>query len=94
MTLYKIYYLVMNLDKIEKANVGELKEHFSSYVTKAEKGKTIMVCRRNQPVAALTPAKTAPAENRTRLGSAKGSVVVNCDLTEPAIPEKDWDVRK
>lgn len=77
------YYQVMNLDKSEKANIGQVKEQFSAYVTKAEKGADILICRRNRPVVQMTQAKQSPAVNRTRLGSAKGSVLVKGDLTEP-----------
>jgi antitoxin (DNA-binding transcriptional repressor) of toxin-antitoxin stability system len=81
----------MNMDKSEKANIGQFREQISAYVTKAEKGERVIVCRRNQPIAELAPVGKASAKNRTRLGSAKGSVVVRCDLTAPAIPAKDWD---
>ncbi len=76
----------------EKVNVGYVKERFSAYVTKAEKGKSILVCRRNRPVAALVPASEPDVRNRTKLGSARGSVKVKGDLTEPAISDKDWNL--
>ena len=81
----------MNLDKSEKVNIGQVKEQLSAYVTKVEKGEIIVVCRRNKPVAEIVPMTRTPTKNRTRLGSALGSVVVKCDLTEPAIPAKDWN---
>jgi antitoxin (DNA-binding transcriptional repressor) of toxin-antitoxin stability system len=83
--------MVMNKDKSETPNIGYVKEHFSTYVTKAEKGGKTLICRRNQPVAELGPVATGPTENRTRLGSARGSVAAKVDLTQPAIPEKDWN---
>jgi len=83
----------MNLDNPEKANIGQVKEQLSAYVTRAEKkGKSVLICRRNRPVAELIPANRTPVRNRTRLGSAPGSVVVKCDLTEPALPVTDWDM--
>ena len=78
--------------RIEKANIAQVKERLSAYVAMAEKGKTVLVCRRNQPVAELVGVESSDLPNRTRLGSAKGSVVVDCDLTEPAVPASDWDV--
>ena len=84
-------YMTMKAAKIEKANIGAVKEHFSAYVTLAERGTTIHVCRRNRPVAELVRLENGTAKNRTRLGSDPGSVTVKCDLTAPAIPEKDWD---
>lgn len=38
------------------------------------------------------PVKHAPESNRTRLGLARGSVDVKCDLTEPAMDVMDWEV--
>lgn len=84
-------YIVMNESNIEKANIGQVKERLSAYITMAEQGKTIQVCRRNQPVAEIVRVEGRASGNRTRLGSAEGSVVVKCDLTAPAIDEKDWE---
>ena len=53
---------------------------------------TLVICRHNRPVARIIALpEDAPAPNRTRLGSAKGSVSVKCDLTAPALPETDWE---
>jgi prevent-host-death family protein len=76
----------------ENANVGTVKEHFSAYVAKAERGEPTTICRRNRPVAELVPVAPTPEANRTRVGSARGSVVVHCDLTEPAMGSSDWDM--
>jgi antitoxin (DNA-binding transcriptional repressor) of toxin-antitoxin stability system len=77
--------------KIEKANIARVKERLSAYVTMAEQGKTVLVCRRNKPVAQIVGTKGASVPNRTKLGSAQGSVLVKCDLTDPAIDETDWN---
>lgn len=83
--------MVMKMYKTEKVNLAMVKEHLSAYVTMAERGETVVVCRRNKPVAKLVGTEDPPARNRTRLGSAPGSVVVKCDLTAPAMDAKDWD---
>lgn len=88
---YQANNLSMKSSKTEKANIGMVKEHFSAYVALVERGTTIQVCRRNRPVAELVRLEERAARNLTRLGSAPGSVVAKCDLTQPAIPEKDWD---
>jgi len=80
----------MNEYNIEKANIAQVKESLSAYVTMAEQGKTVVVCRRNKPVAELVAVEAAARPNRTRLGSARGSVVVKCDLTAPALDEDEW----
>lgn len=82
----------MKCTDAEKANVGVVKEHFSAYVTKAERGEPTTICRRNRPVAELVPVTRIPGANRTHVGSARGSVVVHCDLTEPAISSSDWNM--
>jgi antitoxin (DNA-binding transcriptional repressor) of toxin-antitoxin stability system len=84
----------MKATKIEKANIGMVKEHFSAYVTLVEQGTTVQVCRRNRPVAELVPLEEGNIRNRTRLGSDPGSVISKCDLTAPAIPETEWDMLK
>jgi len=84
--------MTMKYESKEKANVGMVKEHFSAYVTKAERGESTIVCRRNRPVAEIVPVKRGPESNRTRLGSARGSVVVKCDLSAPAIDGAEWDM--
>ena len=87
---YMTKCMVMNLSNIEKANIGMVKERLSAYVAMAERGKTVLVCRRNRPVARLTGAEDGPVRNRTRLDSAPGSVTLHCELTEPAMSEADW----
>jgi prevent-host-death family protein len=82
----------MSESKTESANVGQVKEHLSAYLAQVEQGTKVVVCRRNRPVAEIVPAANAPRENRTRLGSATGSVVVKCDLTAPAMDQGDWDM--
>jgi len=84
----------MKKSEVEKANIAQVKEHLSAYVTMAQQGKTVVVCRRNKPVAELIPAGDAATPNRTQSGSAPGSVVVKCDLTAPIISESDWSMLK
>jgi len=80
--------------KIEHANVAQVKERLSAYVAMAEQGKRVVVCRHNKPVAELVRIQGVESANRTRLGSARGSVIVKCDLTEPAMAEGDWGMLK
>ena len=87
-----VYITSMYKDSIDKVNVGMVKEHLSAYVARVEQGERIMLCRRNTPVAELVPVKSAPVKNRTRPGSAKGSVKIKCDLTEPAMGESGWEM--
>lgn len=82
----------MNYSNASNVNVAKVKEHLSAYLTRVENGETIVICRHNRPVARIIALpEDAPVANRTRLGSAKGSVSVKCDLTAPALPETDWE---
>ena len=74
---------------------SEFRKNASSYLDLVEKGEEVVVCRRNVPVARLEPVKTRPGKvNRSTLGSMKGTVQILSDLTEPFIPENEWDMLK
>ena len=45
-------------------NVNEIKTHFSSCLAKVSKGETIIVCKRNVPIAEIKP--IAPRPNKKR----------------------------
>ena len=76
---------------MKTANVAEVKEHLAAYLTAAERGGEVVVCRRNRPIARLVPVVTpAPVTRRTRLGSDRGSVTVRRGrLTDP-LPASAW----
>ena len=76
---------------MKTANLAEVKEHLAAYVTAAEHGEEVVVCRRNRPAARLLPAVPPKAGgNRTRLGSDRGSVrVLRGRLTDP-LPPSVW----
>ena len=86
------YIMDMYKDSTDKVNVAMVKEHLSAYVARVEQGERIMVCRRNTPVADLIPIKARTVKNRTCLGSAKDSVKIKCDLTEPVMSESAWEM--
>ena len=76
-------------------NVADAKTHFSSIVDEVEEGETIVICRRNIPVAKILPhsSKGPGKRHRTKIGWAKGSgVIIHGDLTESAIPPSEWDM--
>ena len=76
---------------MKTANIAELKNHLSDYLRLVENGEAVEVSKRNVPFARIVPLPGKPA-NKTRLGALKGSVTINGDLTDPAIPENDWDM--
>jgi prevent-host-death family protein len=75
------------------ANIAELKNHLSEYLRIVEKGEQVEIAKRNIPFAVISP---LPKErrNKTKLGSARGSVQVLCDLTQPAMDDDEWEMLK
>jgi prevent-host-death family protein len=73
-----------------KLNIHEAKTHLSHYLEEVEQGETIILCRRNQPVAEIRPLPGHRQKKRP-IGLAKGifSVPVSffdelpVDLTAP-----------
>jgi prevent-host-death family protein len=78
-------------------NVSEAKAHFSSVVDQVMAGESVFISKRNVPVAQIIPIplKYPSHRHRTRVGWAKDSgIVLWGDMTEPILPESDWDMLK
>ncbi len=76
-------------------NVADLKNKLTDYLAMVEKGAEVVVCRRNVPIARFERIQEQGKRvNRSKLGSMKGTVKVLGDLTEPLIPEGDWEMLK
>jgi antitoxin (DNA-binding transcriptional repressor) of toxin-antitoxin stability system len=45
-------------------NINEIKTHFSSFLAKVINGETVIVCKRNVPVAEIKPIATLPNKKR------------------------------
>jgi len=87
--------LVIN-KTMKTMNVAEAKTHFSSVIDLVESGETVLICKRNLPVAKITRVErpgTLDRKHRTQIGWAKGTgVKILGDLTDPALPAADWDM--
>jgi antitoxin (DNA-binding transcriptional repressor) of toxin-antitoxin stability system len=68
-----------------KLNIHEAKTHLSRYLAKLKKGQTILLCRRNTPVAEIRSLPAAPEKPRP-IGLAKGKFHVPPSFFEP-LPE-------
>ena len=68
-------------------NVHEIKAHFSKYLDLLERGETIIVCRRNKPIAELRPLTTTGPRP---IGLGKGLATVGEAFFEP-LPE-EWQL--
>lgn len=65
-----------------RVNVHEAKTHLSKYLERVEKGETILLCRRNVPVAEIRPTRRARRKPRP-LGIDKGKFKVGPEFFEP-----------
>ncbi len=87
MSKFQAYILAMKV-----ANIGEFKNNLSKFISFVEQGEVVQICKHNVPVAKLIPYGSEKAGNRTQLGCGEGTVDIKGDLTEPLIPEKNWDM--
>ena len=65
-----------------KLNIHEAKTHLSAYLKRIAEGETVILCKRNVPVAeirALEPERTAPRP----IGLAKGQFEIPTSFFEP-----------
>jgi antitoxin (DNA-binding transcriptional repressor) of toxin-antitoxin stability system len=69
-----------------RLNVHEAKTHLSSYLRRLLKGETILLCRRNVPVAELRPIKKDKKSKRP-IGLAKGQLKIPKEFFNP-LPEE------
>ena len=65
-----VRYLSYNQIMI-RVNIAEAKANLSRYLANVEDGETILICRRNLPVAEIRPVPKPPAEARP-LGIDRG----------------------
>lgn len=57
---------------MEQININEVKTHFSATLAKVTKGETIIICKRNKPIAKIIPIEQNPLQERpVGLASAK-----------------------
>lgn len=65
-----------------KLNISQAKTHLSEYIARVERGETVVVCRRNQPVAELRPLRQRRARKRP-IGLAAGEFKIPKSFFEP-----------
>lgn len=65
-----------------RLNVHEAKTHLSRYLAKVAEGETILLCKRNEPVAEIRP--IPPARKKPRpIGLAKGEFTIPPEFFDP-----------
>lgn len=70
---------------MKKINIHEAKTHLSHYLEEVEHGETVVVCRRNQPIAEIR-SLTAQRHKPRSIGLAKGKFKVPATFFEE-LPE-------
>lgn len=89
---------LVNNTTMKTLNVSEAKTHFSSVVDQVEQGETVLICKRNIPVAKISAIRStgdSEGRHRTEIGWAKGTgIQIHGDLTEPALAGTDWEMMR
>jgi len=65
-----------------KVNIHQAKTHLSRYVARAEKGETVVLCRRNKPVAEIRGIPKTLRDRRP-VGLDRGKFVVTPAFFDP-----------
>jgi antitoxin (DNA-binding transcriptional repressor) of toxin-antitoxin stability system len=65
-----------------KLNIHEAKTHLSKYLARLAKGETIILCKRNTPIAEIRPLPSAPKKPRP-LGLGAGKFTVPDSFFKP-----------
>jgi len=72
------------------ANIAELKNRLSAYLSLVEKGEEVEIRKRNVPIARVVPLRRKSSKP-SRLGAGAGTVRICGNLTEPLIPREAWE---
>ena len=65
-----------------RLNIHEAKTHLSKYLAKVERGETILLCKRNVPIAEIRPIKAENHQPRP-IGLDKGRLTVPKSFFDP-----------
>ena len=74
---------------MKKLNIHEAKTHLSKHLAALAKGETILLCKRNEPVAEIRPLPRQRVEPRP-IGLCAGQFEVTKEFFEP-LPEEVLD---
>lgn len=69
-----------------KLNIHEAKTHLSRYLKRISSGETILLCKRNVPIAEIKPLQL-PRKDKRPIGLAKGQFRLPPEFFEP-LPEE------
>jgi prevent-host-death family protein len=63
-------------------NIHDAKTHLSHYLEEVARGETVVICKRNRPLAEIRPLPAPPATPRP-VGLAKGTFSIPADFFAP-----------
>ena len=66
-----------------RLNVYEAKTHLSRYLNRVEAGETLILCRRNRPIAEVRPFSEAPRQRQRQFGLDEGRFAVPPEFFDP-----------
>lgn len=69
-----------------RLHIHEVKTHLSKYLAKLDGGETILLCRRNKPIAEIRPLSTKRKKPRP-IGMDEGKIKLGPDFFEPLSDE-------
>jgi prevent-host-death family protein len=72
-----------------KVNIAEARAHLSKYLKRVEQGETVVLARRNQPVAKIRRIAVR-RRGRRPIGLCSGDFIVPADFDQP-LPEELLD---
>ena len=81
MVIFMVYYMTMI-----KVNINEIKTHLSRYLSELSENETILLCKRNEPIAEIRRLSKKKRGKRP-IGLAKGRFQVPPEFFEP-LPEE------
>ena len=70
-----------------RLNIHEAKTHLSKYLPKLAKGETIILCKRNIPIAEIKPIPQ-PSKKKRPIGLARGKIELLPSFFDP-LPEEE-----
>ena len=69
-------------------NVHEAKAHLSELLARVEAGETLIIARRNKPIAKLVPTTSEPPKQPRPIGLAKNEFSIPDSFFEPM--DEEW----
>ena len=67
---------------MKKVNLAEAKQNLSRYIERVERGESIIICKRNVPVAELRPVAVEQKKPRP-IGLGKGTLTIHPSFFDP-----------